>query len=470
MHYHIVGIAGAGMSAVATMLLDQGHTVSGSDLQENTLTAALMARGALINRGHDPSFVTGADALIATSAVHPDHPELVAARMCGIPLLKRPDVWKSWSQERSIIAVAGTHGKTTTTAMISFVCIHAGLEVGFLIGSEVPQLGTNARWGNPLAPLIIEADEYDYAFLGLQPDIAVITTIEWDHPDIFPSETTYMAAFAQFIQKVNNVVLLSEQIPFAMENISGGPHVVHYGFETQNEYRAIASEDQPETWNVATPSSSCSAMLKLAIPGRHNVRNALATLSVVDLLGLNIEDAAQNLAHFQGTARRFEFKGERDGVLVIDDYAHHPTEVAATLSAARSRYPESRIVAYVQPHTFSRTEALIEQWATAMNDADMVFIGDVYASREAGRIASSDVPHLDPREELARELVKKIGKVHRYVFYAGTIEEAIASLVIVLRSGDVLITMGAGDGFRVGEGILQASSYILQPQFNTTEA
>lgn len=465
MHYHIVGIAGAGMSAIATVLLDQGHTVRGSDIQTNRLTAALAERGATIHVGHDPSHVRGADAVVATAAVPHDHAELAAARAAGIPILKRTDLWRNWSSERSIIAVAGTHGKTTTTAMIAFVLVHAGIDAGYMIGSEVAQLGA-ARWGSPSAPLVIEADEYDHAFLGLTPTISIVTCIEWDHPDIFPSDAMYRTAFATFLKQTTSVAILSEQVERAAEGVPSGVSVVTYGFGNNTTYRAVETA-QPSHWAIVrqvpeaqdtSEKTAPAPVLHLAIPGVHNVRNALAAISVADRLGLNLHDSVRHLAMFQGTARRFEIKGETGGVTVVDDYAHHPTEVMATLAAARSAYPGRRIVAYVQPHTFSRTEALLDQWSTAFKDADLVLIGSIYASREQRHIAQNqnDTPQCDPRESLSRELVQRVSQVRSQVVYAGTIEEAIATLLSLLSPGDVLLTMGAGDGFRVGEGVLQA--------------
>ncbi|HEX5692205.1 MAG TPA: Mur ligase domain-containing protein, partial [Roseiflexaceae bacterium] len=201
-HYHIIGIAGAGMSAIANVLLDQGHTVSGSDLQHNALAEALLARGARVNVGHAAEHVAGADVLLTTSAARPDHPEIVAARERGIPIQKRADLWREWSRQRDVIAVAGTHGKTTTTALVALALTRAGLNPGFLVGGEAPDLGSNARWGDPSAPLVIEADEYDRTFLALAPRVAVITNVEWDHVDIYPTQESYDAAFREFAASV----------------------------------------------------------------------------------------------------------------------------------------------------------------------------------------------------------------------------------------------------------------------------
>jgi UDP-N-acetylmuramate--alanine ligase len=463
MQYHIVGIAGAGMSAVANLLLDQGHTVSGSDPGVNRLTGALAARGARIFRGHDPDYVRGADAVLATSAVGMAHPELAAAQERGIPVLRRADLWRAWSAERPVVAVAGSHGKTTTSAMIAVALRAAGVPVGYLIGSEVPDLGGNAAWGDPATPLVIEADEYERTFLALTPAVAVITNVEWDHPDIYPTAEQYAAAFRQFAAQTADQrrIVLCHDDPGAAA--LGLAEATLYGIEEQLARDPVSCRLAPLDWAASglttTPEGGTHFDLwrydrrrfanrivgaqTLALPGAHNVRNALAALAVADLLGADLPAAAAALATFRGTARRFEVKGEVNGVTVIDDYAHHPTEVRATLAAARQRYPGRRIVAYLQPHTFSRTTALLEQWAGACADANVVLVGDIYAARETGDAA-----------ELARTLVAALQTTCADVRYSGDIPASTAAARALLQSGDVLLTLGAGDGYRVGEAIL----------------
>ncbi len=462
-HYHIVGIAGAGMSATANLLLDQGYTVSGSDPGANRLTAALAARGAQIFAGHSPDYVRGADVVLATSAVGMAHPELAAAQALGILVQRRADLWRVWSAERPVVAVAGSHGKTTTSAMIAVALRSAGVPVGYLIGSEVPDLGGNAAWGDPTAPLVIEADEYERTFLALTPDVAVITNVEWEHPDIYPTAEDYSAAFAQFAAQTVNQrrIVLCHDDPGA--TALGLAEAMIYGIEEQLARDPVSCRLAPLDWAASgltsTPDGSTQFDIwrydrrrfasrivgtqELALPGAHNVRNALAALAVVNLLGADLPAASAALAHFRGTARRFEIKGEVGGVTVIDDYAHHPTEVRATLRAARQRYAGRRIVAYVQPHTFSRTTALLEQWADAGTDADVLLVGDVYAARETG----------DPAA-LARTLVATLQTSHGDVRHTGDIAASTEAVLALLQSGDVLLTMGAGDGYLVGEAIL----------------
>jgi UDP-N-acetylmuramate--alanine ligase len=435
MHYHIVGIGGAGMSAVAHLLLDQGHTVSGSDLLWNAQTAALATRGAHIDRGHRPEQVAGADAVISTAAVNGEHPELRAAVEAGIPCLSRTDLWREWSTQRRVLAVAGTHGKTTTTAMIALILEQAGFAPGFMIGAEIPDLAVAARWGAPEAPLVIEADEYARAFLALRPQIAVITNIEWDHPDVYADMASYNAAFAAFAANAGEVMLSEE----AAAVLAPATTTCTYGFGDAADYRLRPAAASWQAWRGTTRLAD----LQLALPGRHNLSNALAALAAVDRLGIGGEPAAATLAQFQGAARRFEFKGEVSGVIVIDDYAHHPTEVRATLAAARERYEHRRLLVYMQPHTYSRMQALRDAWGTAFGVADQVFIGDVFAAREQGDPAAS-----------ARELVERIAAQHPAVRYVGSITSAADHLAQLLQPGDILLTLGAGDSYLVGETVL----------------
>ncbi|MGQ9547553.1 MAG: UDP-N-acetylmuramate--L-alanine ligase [Roseiflexus sp.] len=461
MHYHITGIAGAGMSAIAHIFLDQGHTVSGSDVQRNTLTEALERRGALIRNGHNPAWITGADALVATSAVRDDHVELSAARARGIPVLRRADLWREWSRQRRVVAVAGTHGKTTTTALIALILTQAGRDPGFLIGGETPDLGVHARWGDPAAPLVVEADEYDRTFLALTPDVAVITSVEWEHVDIYPSPENYEAAFRLFTGRVAQPqrLIVCGDDPGALR-IANHSDAQQYGIEEAIAHNPASCRLAPMDWMAAnvrydgmmthfdlwqydrrTFGTRLDGRYAMRLVGDHNVRNALAAIAVVTLLGVERDAISAALAAYRGTRRRFDIKGEVNGIVIIDDYAHHPTEVRTTLSAARARFPQRRLVVYLQPHTFSRTQALRDAWVDAFDQADVVRIGDVYPARETG----------DPRIA-AQTLAGSIR--HNDVCAVGNIVEAAATIGALLRPGDVLLTLGAGDGHRVGELII----------------
>jgi UDP-N-acetylmuramate--alanine ligase len=459
-HYHIVGIAGAGMSAIANVLLDQGHVVSGSDMQRNALADALADRGATIYGGHDDAYISGADALVATSAVGLDHRELAAARARGIPVLKRADLWREWSRLRDVVAVAGTHGKTTTTALITLALERAGLNPGFLVGGEVPDLGRNARWGDPDAPLVIEADEYDRTFLALAPRIAVITNVEWDHVDSYPTQGAYDTAFSEFaaaLREPQNLIICGDDEGALRV---AGPEATQYGIDdliardpvscrralldwSAANARAEDGETRFEVWRYDRASLATRHMgeWRTRLPGEHNVRNALAALAAAYVAGASLGAIAEALASYRGARRRFELKGTAGGVIVIDDYAHHPTEVRVNLAAARIRYPDRRIVAYLQPHTYSRTRALLDDWATAFGAADIVRIGEIYAARETDTLGIDSaalavhIAHPDTRS-------------------VGDLDAAVAALLDLLQPGDVLLTFGAGDGYKVGERIL----------------
>jgi len=462
MHYYIVGIAGAGMSAIAHVLLDQGHTVGGSDMQQNSLSHALAARGATILLGHDAAHVNGADALVVTSAVTPDHPELRAAHAGGIPVLKRADLWREWSVQRDVVAVAGTHGKTTTTAMIALALMRAGRDPGYLIGGEVANLPRNARWGDPAAPLVIEADEYDRTFLALAPRVAVITNVEWDHVDIYASPEEYEAAFRAFAGAARSPrdLIICGDDPGALR-VAESPDTTQYGIDEvvasdpvscrralldwmAANVRAKADGTSFEIWRYDQRSFATYSLgpCQIQLSGAHNVRNALAALAATSALGIAPEVTIAALAEYKGTRRRFELKGEAGGITVIDDYAHHPTEVRVNLAAARARYPGRRIVVYLQPHTYSRTLALLGGWAEAFGDADIVRIGDIYAAREHDTLGIDSatmarrIHHPDSRE-------------------VGGMAHAVEELSRLLQPGDVLLTMGAGDGYKVGEKILE---------------
>jgi UDP-N-acetylmuramate--alanine ligase len=328
----------------------------------------------------------------------------------------------------------------------------------------VPDLGGSAAWGDPAAPLVIEADEYDRVFLALRPDLAVITNVEWDHPDIYPSAEAYQAAFAQFAASVarpERVVLCGDD---AGAMALGLAEATLYGIEERLANDPVSCRLAPLDWTASgvrpTETGGVNFDLwrfnrrrmaqqritsqTLALPGAHNVRNALGTLAAAALLGANLNAAALALADFRGAARRFELTGEAGGIVVIDDYAHHPTEVRATLAAARARYPQRRILAYVQPHTFSRTAALREAWATACGDADLLLVGDVYAAREQGDAAG-----------MARGLAATLAATGLDARYVGAVAAASTALVALVRPGDLVLTLGAGDGDAVGRSLLE---------------
>ena len=445
--YHIMGIGGAGMSAIAHLLLDQGQSVSGCDPQQNALTAELAGRGATIFVGHDAAHVDGIDTLVMSSAVRADHPEVLAARGRGLPVLKRDELWREWSRRKPTLAVAGTHGKTTTTAMAALILTHLGKDPAYIVpaGGPVPGLDRFARWGT--GPFVIEADEYDRLLLGLIPEVAIITNVDWDHVDIYPTPGDVEATFTQFARQVTRVVIGCDEDPGARRVRAaslGGAEWQSYGFGPDAAWRvAEFGQDADETrFELLVPGGGEPLRGRLRAPGRHNLLNAAGAIAAVAQFGVAPADAVAAVAEYRGAARRFEWKGEVAGVSFVDDYAHNPAKVAATLAAARQRYPRRRLVVYFQPHTFSRTAALLEPLARSLAEADMVLIGDIYPSREL----AADFPGVDAAL-LARHVPGGDAEP------VGALAQAAARLLDEVRPGDLVLTLGAGDGYRVGDDV-----------------
>ena len=390
-HVHLIGIGGTGLSAIARVLLESGYIVSGSDRQSSPLAESLKASGARLFLGHQPGNVGEADLVVRSSAVRDDNVEVRAALSKGIPVLKRAEFLGQILTGRQVIAVAGTHGKTSTTAMIAWMLTKMGHHPGFIVGSMITDLGVNARAGEDPV-FVIEADEYDRMFLGLQPHIAVVTNVEHDHPDCYPTPEDFSAAFQDFVRCVEpgGLVLACGDDPGALDlqAAAEGKQVrwSTYGiYNSQNIFQArnleIDSNHGSYQFDILLEEERLCQM-NLKVPGVHNVQNALAALAVADQMGLSVMEAAKALSSFQGTARRFEIVGEAQGVCVISDYAHHPTEIRATLAAARSRFPEQEIWTVWQPHTYSRTQLLFDDFVTSFENADHVVVTEIYYARE----------------------------------------------------------------------------------------
>jgi UDP-N-acetylmuramate--alanine ligase len=448
MHIHLIGIGGAGLSAIATVLLQQGYEVSGSDLQTSPATERLTRLGATIFKGHRAeNLSSNPDIVIISSAIAPENPELLEAQRRGVSVSKRAE-WLGQMMEGYVgVAVAGTHGKTTTTAMIAFILQKTGRQPTYIVGGFVPQLEASAAAGQGNL-FVIEADEYDHMFLGLRPAIAVVTVVEWDHPDIYPTFQDFCQAFADFVQLVpgDGVVIGCGDDPGTRSVIEQAQaQVIRYGLAAENDWQAINLQRNRQggyDFEVISPQAALRLRLSLAIPGRHNVCNALAALIVASQQGVDLAEAAELLSQFRGVQRRFEVKGEVNGIVVIDDYAHHPTEIKATLAGARTRFKDHALWVVFQPHTFSRTLALLDDFTTAFQEADHVIIVDIYASREkdTGLINS-------------RRLVERI--IHPDVRYIGSLDETVNDLLTHLTKPAVLLTLGAGDGYLIGEWVLQ---------------
>jgi UDP-N-acetylmuramate--alanine ligase len=451
---HFIGIGGTGLSAIATVLHEEGYAVSGCDLEPGPLGAALAARGVPVWRGHDPAHVTGGlvDVVVVTSAAPREQPEVAAARAAGLPVLKRADFLGELMAPRIGVAVAGAHGKTTTTAMISYVLLRAGFDPTFIVGGTLRDLGTNAGAGRG-APFVIEADEYDRMFLGLRPRIAVVTNIEHDHPDIFPTPEAFEGAFRDFAERLpeDGLLVACADDPGARNlgaaRRSAGRPVQFYGLAEGDwqlrEVRASALGGLSATVVRRTPDGEETlGAIGLRVPGRHNLLNALATLVVADALGVPFAAAAAALGEFSGVGRRFELRGEAGGVTVVDDYGHHPTEIRTTLAAARERFAGRPLWAVWQPHTYSRTRALLEEFAAAFESADHAIVTDVYASRERDTLGLS-----------AADVVARMR--HPDARHIGPLAAVADYLLARLAPGDVLIVFSAGDAPEISERVLR---------------
>lgn len=450
---HLIGIGGAGLSAIAQVLLELGVTVSGSDRQANERTARLAAAGATVFEEQSAANLTGEkavqpDVVLISSAIDEKNPERRAVEALGLPVVKRDEFLPALLAERQLIAVAGAHGKSTTTAMIVKILRDNGVDAGYIIGADLPGFENAAAGTSPF--FVLEADEYDRMFLGLEPTVAVITNVEWDHPDCYPTPASFRRAFMQFVDHVqrNGLIISCIDDPGAEElrlySYSRGPKWLTYGLDENADIFASNVTPIPgggyqvdiHWWHAP------AGKLSLLTPGLHNVQNALASVLAARWCGVAMDDAIASLATFTGAARRFEHKGEAAGVAVIDDYAHHPTEIQATLAAARHRFPERRIWAVFQPHTFSRTRRMLYRMGDSFQDADQVIVVDIYAARE-----------IDDGSVSAEELVT--ASDHEDIRHIADLAGATDYLADHVRPGDVVITLGAGDGYLVGEWLLE---------------
>ena len=445
-HVHLVGIGGIGMSGIARVLLEEGYRVSGSDLRVSPLTEALVGLGGTVYEGHATKNIAGADLVVLSSAVPPHNPEVVAAQESGIPVVSRAQILGELMKGRYGVAVAGTHGKTTTSAMIALILDRAGLDPTIIVGGVIPELGSNAKAGKGKY-IVLEADEYQRTFLGLSPSVAVVTNIEMDHPDYFRDLEDICQAYLEFVRLVppEGEIFLCSDDPMA-QRLQEEPYLAEittYGLGPRARWRAadLAANAAGGSNFRVLASSRPRGEFNLRIPGRHNVRNGLAALAVADYLGIDLMEAGKTLAQFRGVERRFEVKGEASGVIVIDDYAHHPSEIKATLAAARERYPERRVWAVFQPHTYSRTKALLSDFAASFGDADQVVVTDIYPARESDDLGVN-----------SQKLLAAMN--HQGVHYIGALSDVVVMLCQQLRGGDLLITLGAGDIYQVGEEVL----------------
>ena len=445
---HFVGIGGIGMSGLAELLKTVGLRVTGSDAKETEVTRRLVSLGIPIFSGHRPGHVAGADVVVYSSAVKEDNPEVAAARAAGLPVIKRAEMLAEVMRFKRGIAIGGTHGKTTTTSMTGAVLLAAGLDPTIIVGGRMRDVGTSRLGRGDWC--VAEADEFDRSFLELRPLLAVVTNIDLEHLDTYRDLADLKETFGRFARSVPffGAALLGLDDPNVQEiRPLVGRRVVTYGLTPQADVTArdLALERTSSRF-FAVADGAVLGPVTLPMPGLHNVKNALAALAVARELEIPFLVSARALSEFRGVIRRFEKKGERGNVLVYDDYAHHPTEVAATLSAARQAHPDRRVVVLFQPHLYSRTRDFAASFGAAFLASDVLLVAPVFGSREA------------PIEGVSGALVADAATArgHRHSRYLGTREEVLPALEQTLRDGDLLITMGAGDILHAGEDWLKA--------------
>ena len=440
---HFMGIAGAGMSALAELFVRRGVRVTGCDLT-TAGTEDLARLGISLVAGHDPEHAEQARAVVVTAAVPPNHPELARARALGLPVVKRAEALGDLTRGRELVGVAGTHGKTTTTVMTADALAAAGRDPTALVGGRVSAWGGNLRPGADRL-YVVEADEYDRSFLTLDTTVAVVTNIEADHLDIYEDLRAIRTAFAQFVRGARTVILCADDKGANTLPTRPSSEIIRYGIDSADA-RLVARNprtvDGRFTFAVEYDGETLGDV-SLAVPGRHNALNALAALASGLALGAPFEKMVPALAQFAGVGRRFEHVGDAGGIRVIDDYAHHPTEIAATLAAARSAYPGRRVVVAFQPHLYSRTRDFAADFGTALAGSDLLFLTEIYAARE------QPIPGVTA--DLIVEAVKSAGGRMRWRGARNDLAEALARDV---RDGDVVVVMGAGDITRTGRELL----------------
>ncbi len=433
---HFMGVGGAGMAPLAEMVLRSGAVVTGCDLVESRAATALARLGMRFDLGHDPSHVDGVAAMVVTSAVPPDHPELAAAEAGGVPILKRAEALGQWVNDGRVAGIAGTHGKTTTTAMATHILEEAGIDPTGVVGGEVSAWGGNLRPGASDV-FVVEADEFDRSFLTLRPDVAVVTNLEADHLDIYGDLRGVRASFASFVDRLaagGTLWVCGDDPGAARAGVPCGGRTRSYGLAPGAQLRAVSVRVHGAGSTFTLIEDGVRAGdFTMAAHGVHNVRNALAAVGVGRTFGAGWDAVRAGLAAFDGVGRRYEVLGEAAGVHVVDDYAHHPTEIAATLAATRAANPGRRIVAVFQPHLYTRTRDFHREFGSALGTADRVWVTDIYPARE------QPIPGVTGA--LVADAAGGSGSRAAYHAELETLPEAVAD---DLTAGDVCVLMGAG--------------------------
>jgi UDP-N-acetylmuramate--alanine ligase len=446
--YHFIGIGGIGMSGLARILLSRGYTVSGSDNAESSITKELGDKGAKVFIGQSAENIKNADVVIYSAAIKPGNPELDEAKRLGLKLLRRSELLGLLMLEKKGIAIAGTHGKTTTSTMLGMILLDSGLDPAMAIGGEVKNIGGNAKDGEG-EYFVAEACEYDRSFLDLHPYAAIITNIEEDHLDTYGDLSHILETFSQFLKQVDKdgFIVISAwdaNIAKTLSHYSG--KIIDYGF-LEGEYQAknVKVVKHTTLFDVFREEKKIGK-IKMVVPGAHNILNALAVTACALEIGVGFSDISKSLEKFTGAKRRFEIKGDKDSVLVIDDYAHHPTEIQATLDGLKSYYPDSKIWCVFQAHQYSRTKYLLADFAQSFSKADQVLIPEIYEARDTEE---------DKRAVSGEILAGEIDKESHNAKYIGEFSEITKYLRENTKSGDIIITIGAGPVYKVGEEFLK---------------
>lgn len=448
---HFVGIGGIGMSGIAEVLLNLGYTISGSDLSQSDITQRLAVLGARIFAGHDASHLGGADVAVTSTAVKADNPEVLEAHRRAIPVIPRAEMLAELLKMKFSIAVSGSHGKTTTTSMVSTVLAHGGLDPTMVIGGKLASIGSNAKMGDGEV-IVAEADESDGSFLKLSPSLAVITNIDREHLDYYRDIDEIKEAFLQFANIVpfygSTILCLDdENVKTILPKIKR--KTITYGITSPADYRAgdIHFAGSSSTFSLFYKEEPCGSVT-INVPGRFNVYNSLATIAVAREFDMEFSTIFEGLKRFVGVHRRFEVKGTARDVTVVDDYGHHPTEIRETLAAARHVWKD-RIIVVFQPHRYTRTNALFKEFLTSFADADTLIVTDIYAASE------DPIPGVNTLTLC--EGIRRSG--HRDVTYIPDFDDIVNHLMATAKPTDVIITQGAGNVWKIGEAFLKRSGH-----------
>ncbi|MBI2026817.1 MAG: UDP-N-acetylmuramate--L-alanine ligase [Deltaproteobacteria bacterium] len=446
--YHFIGIGGIGMSGLAEVLLNLGHQVCGSDAKLTPLTQRLQGLGAKIFEGHAASHVPkDTDIVVISSAIHSDNPELICAKEYRLPILTRGQLLADLSKSKKSIVVGGAHGKTTTSSLVAMILESAGFDPTAIIGGRVRGLGSNAKLGHG-DYLVAEADESDGSFLRLSPLHAIVTNIDFEHADFYKDLPHIKRAFTDFLLKVSpegSVIVCSEDknIRDILPNVQR--KIIRYGLSLENDYRAThLSFSESSTEFDCEFQGRKLARIKTPLSGEHNVLNCLAAIAAARELNISISDIQKALLEFSGVERRFHRKGEKNNVLVLDDYGHHPSEIQATLSACKRCWPNRRLITVFQPHRYTRTKALFSEFVKCFRETNLLILTDIYAASESPISGVS-----------AEKLAAQIRKQGVEVFYEALLSKIPILLKTMVKPGDVLLTLGAGNIFTVGEKFLE---------------